>query len=47
MLVFQSVLDDKTKELSTREPVTGYRHITVLCSHFEYLICDWVYSYSM
>ena len=28
--------------LDAREPVSGYRHKMVLCSHLEYSICDCV-----
>ena len=33
--------------LGAREPVPGYRYQMVLCSHFEYQICDCVHSYSI
>ena len=32
--------------LDSREPVPGYRHKMVLCSHFEYQICDCVITLS-
>ena len=31
--------------LGPREPVTGYRHKMMLCSHLEYQICNCVHSY--
>ena len=31
--------------LGTRKPVPGYRHKMVLCSRFEYPICDCVHNY--
>ena len=33
--------------LCAQEPVPGYQHKMVLCSHFEYPICDCIYSYSI
>ena len=33
--------------LGALEPVPSYRHIMVLCSHFENPICDCVHSYSI
>ena len=34
--------------LGAWEPLPGYRHKTVLCSHFEYpILCDCVHSYAL
>ena len=30
--------------LGTREPVPGYWHKMLLCSHFEFLVCDCVHN---